>query len=304
MPVARKGAEQAEQSAKTGGAGRVEFLRIKDGDPPVYVRMIDDCADWVNADTHPAIPTKNQPSGYTGKWPALMSATCQNDPMFLIYDEAGKPVEPATYEAGMGHCWIHENMAGVLDRYNKPKSNAAPMVFALCVLREPVTNDAGAIVAMRDVTEEWSDAKGSKHRVPAFRVISQRWGNFFSAMKAGAFLDNTVVNKDWRIARQVNDYIITPLPPTADHAPGTPSWKTYTDAMEVMKIDIFASVVEQASAEYYRRFFVPGDFTDGDGGAEVHAAASDPESGAEVDQAKLDAFKTRLQDAASAPSSS
>lgn len=302
MPVARKGAETAEQSAKSGGAGRVEFFRMKDGDPPAYIRPIDDHRDWINADVHPAIPTKPAPKNYTGtKWPSLMSATCQNDAMFLLYGDNGEPLVPEQYETGMGECWIHANLADQLDRFNKPKSNSVPMVFALCVLREPVLDPTTkAIVALRDVMEEWADPKGNKRKVPAFRVISQRWGNFFSAMKAGAFLDDTVTNKDWRISRSGNDYTIVPLPPTADHSPGTPSWAAYTEAIDLMKIDIFATIAEQGSVKYYQRFFIPGDFGDDDGGEAV--ASTDPEAGADVDPDKLAAFAERLRNSAESSS--
>lgn len=295
MPYARKGAETAEASAKSGNfPGRVPYLRLKDGDPEVFVRMIDDQRDWVNADVHPAIPTKEAPKNYKGKWPALMSATCQNDEMFKLHDEEGNPLEE--YEPDMGQCYIHANYGKVLDRYDKPKSTPAPMVFALCVLREPVRNDAGAIVRMKDVTEEWTDPKtNNKRKVPAFRIISQRWGNFFSPMKAGAFLDNTVTNKDWRIERAGNDYHIAPLPPTADHAPGTPSWKTYEDAIALMKIDVFALVVEQGSVKHYQRFFIPGDHGDDeDGGSGEHY--TDQEAGAEVSPEEMDAVRQAIQD--------
>jgi hypothetical protein len=310
MPQFRKGAESAEESheaAKSGG--RAQYLSItENAKQPTFIRLLSGLDEWIDCEVHMGVPTKAAPKDYSGNWPQNMSAVCQNDAMFREMLSTDRPNRPTgDYEPGYGHCYIHEHMAEVMGKFGRPVSKTSPTVWALCIIREPVrgpsdSGRSGKIIGFQDKMEDWADDSGTKHNIPAIRIVSQRYGNFFGAIKQSAYIDEEVRHRDFMIERDGNDYEITPLTPTPDHAPGTASWKLYTDALALTGISLEETIVRQSSPEYYARFFDPtktappqdGDRAAASNGKQQEAPA-DTEAPAEaVNDDELADFKARI----------
>lgn len=311
MPTLTRGAQEAEQIAKaaTSFSGRVEYVRLKDQEE-AFLRMLTDREEWATLDVHMGVPTKEAPKGFKGSWPEKMSAVCQNDKTFRLRNPDGSLGD---YEPGYGHCYIHENMGHVMGQFKKPVSQASPVIFALCVLREPV-RDGDKLIGFRDKTEEWEDKDNKKHTVPAIRTISQKWSNFFGPMNATAVMTGTVCGSDYYIKRDGNDYNIVPLPEVPGHKPGTDSWKVYEESMKLRNISFEDLILNQASPEYYGRFFDPsvkqddskgngkGSAGEGDAGGETSGEIADTSSDS-VSPEELADLRARLEKSVAAPAS-
>jgi hypothetical protein len=288
MPDFRTGAESAEASAEAARfAGAVDFLRLKDRET-AFLRFVTEKDSLIDITMHPATPTKkNPPAGFKGTWPPKMSAVCQNDSAFRLPGPEGP--RTGEYEPGMGHCYIHEHMAGLKNDWGQPLSRPVAMVWGLAVLREEVIGSDGRPSGFTDKTEEWTDKDGKKHALPAIRFVQQRWGNFYSAVAAAAYISGTICDRDFKVTRSGNDYTISAVAQTPDHAPGSPSWARYDQAMELRGISLGARVAEQASPEYYARFFIP----DAEGGAEEAPDAAPP---TDAEQAEIEAQVAALRE--------
>jgi hypothetical protein len=303
MPDFRKGAAEAEAAAAASSfAGRVDYLSLKDGDR-VFYRMLTDIGDWITMDVHIAVPTKAAPKDYKGRWPKAMSFVCANDVTFRLRNPDGSLGD---YEPGYGHCYVHEHMAGEKDQYGKSRSATSSQVYALCVLREPVMN-SGRISGFRDKTEDWKDKDDKTHKVPAIRLITQKWSNFFGPMNNAAYVSGTVCDRDFMVERKANDYDVTAMGnATEDHQPGTASWTLYEETLKLRNISLEDIVVEQSSPERYGRFLDPAvevkdrSKKDGKDGGEEEAAPS-PQAEAEqaVTEDAIEALRADLMKSAS-----
>jgi hypothetical protein len=259
MPEFRRGAEEAEAAHEAAkGAGRAQFITIADKETVIF-RLLTEIDQWIDCEVHMGVPTKKAPEGFKGQWPQAMSAVCQNDVMFRTMKDGDSPGRPTgAYEPGYGDCYIHEHMADVMGKFGRPVSKTSPTVWALCVVREAVRNpETKKITGFQDKMEEWTDDKGVKHRIPVVRILSQRFGNFFGAIKQSAYIEERVCHRDFYAKRDGNDYEITGLTPTPDHEPGTPSWKLYDQTLELTGFSLEKTIIEQSSPEYYARFFDP-----------------------------------------------
>lgn len=305
MPEFRRGAETAEASSEAAkSGGRAQFLQIPDkAKNPTIIRLLTEYDRWIDCENHMGVPTKPAPEGFSGNWPSKMGAICQNDSMFREMQDGDLPGKPTgSYEPGYGHCYIHEHMQDVMGQFGTSVAVAKPRVWALCVVRETVRDpDTKKIVGFRDKTEEWADKTGTKHTIPMIRILSQAYGNFFGAIKQSAWVDEQVCHRDFVITRSANDYDITPLDPTPNHKPGTPSWQVYTDALELTGISLEDTIVGQSSPEYYARFFDPTKQApkdsggNGSGGTPVSDAPADTSApDGEVDPDELAEFRSRI----------
>jgi hypothetical protein len=289
----RKGSGASETFSKFSSSNRLQFQSFKDNDD-ILVRFVDEHDEWPVVDVHIGVPTKDTPANRKKSnfpWPKNMGATCQNDVMFRIDDPAsGNPTD--TWEEGFGDCYIHSHYADKMNQWNRPYSAATTSTFARVVLREKRDGK------FFDQTEEWESPDGKKFIVPKVRVISQQWGKFFSGIKAAAFEDDSVRTRDFRIQRSGKDFVITAMSVSPDHKPGTESWKTYEEALELMGASLEALIRDQASADWYKKWFIPGPWDDEpleteSAGAATAVAAADSELSPE-DQAKMDAMRERL----------
>lgn len=311
MPTITKGAKAAEEisdqiRASKGSFWRPNFLYLKSG--TYIIRPLTDIDNLIIADLHQFIPTKPKPDGYAGKWLETMWAVCQLDLMFRLRDERGNPTD--AFEEGYGNCYIHNTYAGKPGKYKKDQSVPDNQTLALVVEREPVRDPSGDVIAFRDKTEEWKDKDGKIHRIPAFRVVSQKWSNYWAAYAAAAYMaPRTILDKDFIVSRKEgeNDYIITAAPPTPEHKPGTDSWKVYEEALELVGgFDLAEYLLAHATPDHYARWFDPektpeggygrrgdGDSSD-EGESGAGAPASAPASAPEVSEEDLGDFRKML----------
>ncbi len=306
MPKFATGEEAAEQRAAQQGnfAGRVKYLagEIKGGkQKPTFFRVLTERTGLRTVDIHMLVPTREAPKDYKGKWPEVMSCVCANDKAFAILDEKDNIIGWEAPDTHFGHCYIHEHMSGVLDKFGKPMSKTSSFTHGLVVLREPVREiENGPVIGFRDVMEEFEDRDGNKHQVPAIRMAQQKWSNFWGAIKSSAYISGTYCNRDFMVTKEGTEIAVTPMDPTPDHNPDKPSWQIYTDAVELMKIDIDATLTEQSSEEFYARFYdVTKPQPVQSGGSSKSAPDGTPPPADEEDspemQAEIDALRARVK---------
>jgi hypothetical protein len=303
MPNFTTGATEAEKaSRRTAMEGRAAPFTIKAGQTK-WVRMLTDIKPGPNGlitiDTHVAVPTREKPKDFRGpKWPSNMSVICANATAFRIHDSNGIPTDE--FEEGYGHCYVHENFQGQMSKFNQPIAVPTSQVYALCALRELITNDDGRPTGIRDTMEEYKDDKGS-YQVPAIRLMAQRYQSFYGPMAAAAFMSGTILNRDFMIKRVENDYEVVGQDVTEDLRPGTEKWERYTKALELMKLSLPQIIADLASLEFSRRWFDPSyKFSDdGEEGGSEETGTSPAEGQPQVDDAEVQAMRERLRASAS-----
>jgi hypothetical protein len=272
----------------------------------MFLRPLTDLADLVEIDVHMGVPTKEAPkSGKTDKWPAQMSAVCQNAPAFIDHWDGEEESGTAVYEEGYGHCYICENMTGVLGKFKKPVSKTSSQVWGLFVVRRALNKNGSPISKgerierFADETEDVKGPDGKLHPVPKIVIASQSWSNFWGAFSASAYMSGTICDADYLVKREDNDYHIVRSPETPDHKPGTASWERYAEAIEAKDISIENTLVEQSSPAYYGRFFDPSWVDKDDDGADAGSSAGadegeiSPEAAAEMSDKMKSAFSTK-----------
>lgn len=259
----RKGSAAGAEAAKKqqGARSRVRYLTaeatLKDEGDRVFVRPITEADEWLYVDMHQFVPTKDKPEDYDGKWPEKMSAVCQNDEAF-IDDETGK------FWDGYGDCYICKSpQYKALDRFKKPINKTSLRGWALMCLREPVMED-GRIVGFSDAIVEVRTGKDKDQKTEQVRnivVAQMSWKNFWANLNTQYGLHGTVRDRDYLItvAGEGTDknFTFINLDPIEDHKPGTESWKLYEEACEKQGLDLMKIISEQASNEYYDKFFRP-----------------------------------------------
>lgn len=312
MPILSTGLDEAEQiseALKKGSAFyRIANLVMKDGDAPVILRFYTPHNKVVSFDTHQFIPTKAKPAGWPGdKYPQSMWAICQNDKAFRLRDSAGNLTDD--FDPGYGDCHIHKIMAGEKDKkYGTPLSRPAAQVYGLAVEREAIFDEkTGQPVGFRDKTTEYKDKDGKVWQIPKFVLVSQKYSNFWHPIKATAYLPpHTILDKDFMVTRKGNDYTVTVAMQTPDHQPGTESWKRYDEALALTGFNMEDYLLDHASPDHYKRFFIEGQDPEGGygrGGDEDQeqqettvsaAAAQSPVSTPQVSADALAAFRQDL----------
>ena len=293
MPQYSKGMESAEAAAKSAG-GRADWFSLKSGDK-CYVRPLTDRDDIIVIDVHMGVPTKPAPKGAKSeKWPAQMSAVCQNASAFRVHLD-GVPVEPPRYEEGYGHCYIHEHMQDVLGKFKKSVAIPTSQAWGLFVMREPIM-DGGRLKGFRDITEEYKDKEGTTHRIPKIVIASQSYTNFWAAFKAAAYMTGTMCDRDFSVERVDNDYVISAGRETPDLHPGTEGWKAYTDALELKDLSVENVIADQSSPEYYGRFFDPS-WKEDEAEAEEAAQAAADAGETVLDDKEAEAMKAKMAEA-------
>jgi hypothetical protein len=310
MPTPTKGAQAAEKisdeiKSSRSSFWRPHFLTLKVG--TYFMRPITDIDDLFIADLHQFFATKPKPEGYNGKWLETMWAVCQRDVMFRIRDEAGNVTDE--FEDGYGDCYLHNAYAGKPGKYKKDQSVPDNQTLALVVEREPVRDASGGVTGFRDKLEEFKDKDGKIHKIPAFKIVSQKWSNYWAAVAASAFMaPRTICDKDFIVQRKEgeNDYTITAVPPTPDHKPGTESWARYEEALKLVGgFDLGEFLIAHSTPDHYARWFDPdktpeggygrreGDGDEGESGGEAAAASASP-SVPDVSDDELGAFRGML----------
>lgn len=257
MPTYSKGIKAAEAASKASSAGRADWLNVKSGADPIVLRPVSDLDDILTIDRHMGVPTKPHPKNVKEeKWPSHMSAVCRNSVAFRVHDAEGNPTDE--YEEDYGDCYIHLNMQDVMGKFKKSVAVPVTQSFGLFVMREAVRDGGGKITGIRDVIEEFKDEAGTVHRIPKIVVASQSYSNFWGHFAAAAYMTDTITDRDFAVAREDNDYTVTPLPDRGPAlSPGTPAWQRYVDAMALKDLSVEKIVTDQSSHEYYGRWFDP-----------------------------------------------
>ena len=256
---------------------------VQRGDNSAIIRLLSDdrplpdgsLPPWITVDQHSMVATKPTPQGWPFNWPAKMGAVCRNDKVF---------------KARYGDCCIDTMPPAPGRRNSKP----SPRTWALAVLREQVIGDGtealggeqyrGKVVGIRDKTKEIQktddkgEPTGETEVVPVYVKINQGWKNFFSLLSGHAGHYGTVLDRDYWITRegmgQDNTvYVITPLDPIT-FAPNHPLFpgqvfdlrsKEQREHFYPNLPDLRKMVAEQASDEYYNRYFAPENALYGNG---------------------------------------
>jgi hypothetical protein len=273
------GGEAAEAGAAKGASfNRTEYFRL-DGSPAGVaaganvgiIRFLSDhvpsesnSIPWITVDMHSMVPTRPKPQDYPeGRtWPRTMSAVCRKDKIFR-----------ARYN---NECYIHTLKKGD----GKPYT-AAGTTWALAVVREEVLGTkemaaagqipeamVGQVVGIRDKMKEIvkTDEKGEPIQgesvfVPEIVIVQQKWKNFWSIVQGFASRYKTVLDRDYHITRKGDDtsttYQVVPLDPI-QMADGTVYDLRRPDLMKEKYPelpDLRMPIAEQASDEYYAKFF-------------------------------------------------
>lgn len=264
----RKGAKEGAEAAKRqqGARNRVRYLTseatLKDEGDRVFVRPITEADEWLYLDMHQFVPTKDKPDDYEGKWPEKMSAVCQNDPAFFD-DAAGRFMD------GFGDCYICKApQYKALDRFKKPISKTSTRGWGLMCLREAVQED-GRIVAFKDSIVDIRVGKGNDQKTEQVRnivVAQMSWKNFWANLNTQYGAHGTVRDRDYLVTvtgeGTDKNFTFINLDPIVNddgsrHEPGSESWKVYEEACEKQGLDLMKIITEQASPEYYDKFFRP-----------------------------------------------
>lgn len=283
------GAEAAREAFNNSQTGfdRLDFFSI-DGSPAAVAAgtnfailrllsdhvAVDGVTPWITVDQHSMVPTKAKPADYEGNWPKSMGAVCRNDKVFA---------------RKYGDCYIDTMPPPPGRRSSKPSART----WAIAVLREEVIGDGsealggeaykGKVVGIRDKTKEVSvvdkdgNATGETKTVKQYVKVNQGWKNFFAPLAGIAGRFHTVLDRDIYISREGTDAKTTVYNPisldpivfpaghkfagkTFDLRDAEQRAEFYPDMPDLRKV-----IAEQASNEYYNRFFVPNDRLYGNG---------------------------------------
>lgn len=261
MPL-RRGGDTAEQiqKAKSKRGPKLDYLSsyLKDDGDSVVIRLLDDDPEWIPVDTHEFIDTRPKPKDWEGNWRETMGAVCRKDVGF-------KTEDGSAWEEGYdGSCYICEHDYGT-DRWGRPKSRPVTTLWARACLRTQVRDDNGNPMGYRDQYREIEE-NGQTKQIRALVVVNFKYGNFFEELHGirNAYRADDpnydLRNQDFRITRKNDpkvEYNSYPLPPIADHKPGTESWKVYEEAIEEQDLDLEKLIKYRSSAEYYAMYFDP-----------------------------------------------
>jgi hypothetical protein len=277
---------------KAGGKGSVQYLRYLTDDP-----------DWIQVKVHSSVPTKDAPAD-AKNWPSSMSAVCRMQSAF----------------AGMYHsCWNCDHPKK--NTFGGDAAKTTLRVYALAVLREEVYGtqemvDAGQIlsngkpmtadqigrrVGLVDKKRKVKDVDGqgkateNEIEIPDLVLICRSMNNHFGSLHSIYGIYGSIVDRDMAIKQEGEgkdvQYNHIALEPSALR-PGSDGWKRYTDVLDRFGVSLPAIVADQASDDYYNRFFVT------DGSAPVSttkAESAQSDDAGEDSAARLAAMRDRIQ---------
>lgn len=267
----RKGGKQAEEIANQQKMvfSKVNWLDLSDKES-VVLRLLDDSDDWLYVMQHNFVPTKGAPEGASSeersKFPARMSGVCRMDEGFQ---------DPDTKEWQFPDCFICDHMK----KDDGKKYPRSLRLWARAVERDPVIgtqehvdagqikeNRVGHVVGYTDKLVEvpiLDDDKKPTGKVTVQRkIIVLRFGmqNFFGALQGAYDVYGTVLDRDYKVTRKNSgketEYSIIPLNPTANFDLRDPKIKEkYEQYCTDAGVDVPATIENQASDEFYERFF-------------------------------------------------
>jgi hypothetical protein len=248
-------AEKAAEKAKGGSFTTVEYFSIKEGEYPnntVDIRLLTEVDGWITVAQHPSLPTRQQPEGYKGKWPAFMTGVCRKD------EHDGERTFPQ-----FSDCWGCDVYR---DKDGKP-AKKQDRTWGLGILREEYRLPTGQM-ALRDKMREVSferDGQTVTETRPHYVVFNMAWSNFWSPIKAVADMKGTCLDRDFRVRRtgftmNDTDYQIAPHDPMQVTMPdGSMRNLDFRDP-EILAFypdipDLGEFIFERASDRHYDRFF-------------------------------------------------
>lgn len=264
----------------SGGGGRIPPFSIKDGEL-VYVQFILNPEEWISPFVHAAVPTKAKPAEVTGNWPAAMSAVCRKTkmgdglPMFddcyicehILPDNDKVKAKKRTYSFGVRRS---EVLGDGSEDKGGPAKKGKRIGFAIETVQAPKRDEKNKII------------EGETEETPRFELFTMGWGNFWQKVDAACVaFGGTVTNQIFAIQRMgvglKTDYGITPVKQTPqDFADPEFSAKygikgTAPNREFPPHLDLSEVVWNNASDEFYERFFVPASGPSGAG-----ASAAEP----------------------------
>lgn len=278
---AAEGSDAAREAFKNSGINfdRLDYLSldaspggVASGADQAIVRFLSDharlegqdLAPWITVEQHSMVPTKPKPSNLKdgASWPKTMGCVCRN----------GKIMK-----ARYGDCYVC-----TMKKADGSGYKASNRTWAVGCLREEVYGDGtpelggperkGQIVGIRDMTKTVvvpdKDGKPTEETkiVKRYVKINLGWKNFFGPMAGFAGRYHTVLDRDYFIKREgmgPSDTVYLPVPLDPIQLPGGGVYdmrnaelraKHYPDLPNLHKI-----IAEQASDEFFQRFFTPGD---------------------------------------------
>lgn len=268
---------KAEQAARASASGRLEYLTVE-SDDTVFLRFLTDAPEWIKVAQHAFAKTKTGPKD-AKKWPKSMGAVCRYDSQIADM---------------FNGCYICD--AGVKSAYRDEPSRPSGKVWALAVMRASIKGDGsedlggpsmkGRVIGMGDVTEEYEILKdgkstGKKGVRPKIVMVNQAWSNFFAPLHHAWTVNGTVCDRDYAVKKSGSGtdttYSIMPLDKVPGLEPGTEAWKRFEQALKDREIDLDEIVMNQASDEWYAKWFDPSKSVDKDGKVVKNLADADAE---------------------------
>ena len=317
---ASEGAEAAREAFKNSGVNfdRLDFFSldaspggVANGDDQCIVRFLSDhirlpgqdLTPWITVEQHSMVPTKPKPSNLKegSSWPSKMGCCCRNGKVF---------------KNKYGDCYVC-----TMRKPDGASYKASNRTWSLGCLREEVFGDGtpelggperkGQVVGIRDMTKQVvitdKDGKPTEESKTVKRYVKMNlgWKNFFGPMAGFAGRYQTVLDRDYHIRREgmgASDTLYHPVPLDPIQLPGGGVYDMRNEALRKQHHpdmpDLRAVVSEQASDEFFQRFFVPGEAPaagtpptakTADGPAVVPNAPS-----SEAPQDRLNALKGRI----------
>lgn len=260
MPAFRTGAEVARQSAERKTFVRaIDWLTLADGES-VPLRFVTDEDQWITVGMHNGVPTRPAPPGFTGKWPAVMSAVCRDN--MVVDDNTGQKVKLFPEHTDCFIC-LH-----LKDPRNPNKPFPHPdRTWGIAIVREEVLGPDGRITGLKDAEVEITVTENgveTKKVVPKLVKIANSYKNFWSNLVGVSSMRGTVVDIDYRCTRMGKDidteYGFAPYQEMNAYVPGTNEVAKFDlrdprfrEAYDIP--DLGQMVTEQASDDHYDTFF-------------------------------------------------
>lgn len=273
--MAARGFQTGVANAKTEPfvqSDRIGPFSIK-SEELVYVQFFTEVDELISPLVHPAVPVKAAPPDWTGNWPSAMSAVCRNTPMA---DNLPLYSEP---------CWICENLVPANKRFRARKRT-----FGLGLRRSEIIGDGtpalggpekkgqrvgfGIVkveVAKRDEHGQVTTEKELRDRIEYFAM---GWQNFWQGLDGASHIlpTRSITKTIFAIRRTGSDldtsYTILPVREASKDLSDPEVASTYgievtvnPDGSKTKKypphLDVGQIILNQASDEYYDRFFIP-----------------------------------------------
>lgn len=253
----------------------------KPGDK-VVVRFITPIDKMPVVKFHNFVPTdmRKAPAGSTN-WPKTMSAVCRRDPAFT----------------GFSDCYICDNK---IENQQGKVIKATPKMTAIACLRMEYKNDDGS-TGWTDVPREVKIKEGDEVKEVVERsliMVSMAPSNFWDNIMGYGQRYGTLSDRDYEIERQgegiSTKYIPFPMDKDPELYPGSAKW-AYEQAAETQGLNVDQFIVNQASNEYYARFFDPR-FTVNDKGIVVPVSGASGSPAADAAQESNAEKIRRLQE--------